>query len=158
MTHHDKKLQGDPNPSVGSGDQLDQSQDCENKKESGYNLRSMFKDVRPTLETSNGIASNVGKRRKSVTIFGLRRGSDPAGNKAAEGTGKESGGVMFAVKKQNAVLEELSQTDSAVDPLERNAKQNISLSPDQKAETVNTLPDIKNQFLGGSDQFSSPVP
>lgn len=144
MTHHDKKLQGGPNPSVGSGDQLDQSQDSEDRKESGYNLRSMFKDVRPPLDTSNGIAPNVGKRRRSVTIFGLRRGSDPAGNKAAEGTGKETGGVMFALQKRPAVLEELAQTDSAVDSLERNTKPNTPLSPDQKAETANTLPEIKN--------------
>lgn len=144
MTHHDKKLQGGPNPSVGSGDQLDQSQDSEDRKESGYNLRSMFKDVRPPLDTSNGIAPNVGKRRRSVTIFGLRRGSDPAGNKAAEGTGKETGGVMFALQKRPTVLEELAQTDSAVDSLERNTKPNTPLSPDQKAETANTLPEIKN--------------
>lgn len=144
MTHHDKKLQGGPNPSVGSGDQLDQSQDSEDRKESGYNLRSMFKDVRPPLDTSNGIAPNVGKRRRSVTIFGLRRGSDPAGNKAAEGTGKETGGVMFALQKRPAVLEELAQTDSAVDSLERNTKPNTPLSPDQNAETANTLPEIKN--------------
>lgn len=158
MTHHDKKLQGGPNPSVGSGDQLDQSQDSEDRKESGYNLRSMFKDDRSSLDTSNGIAPNVGKRRKSGTIFGLRRGSDPAVNKAAEGSGKETGGGMFAVQKRSAVLEELSQTDSAVDPLERNTKPNTSLSPDQKAERVNTFPEIKNQFQGGPDQFSSPVP
>lgn len=99
MTHHDKKLQGGPYPLVGSGDQLDQSQESEDRKESGYSLRSMFKDVRPPLDTSNGIAPNVEKRRKSVTIFGLRRGSDPAGNIAAEGTDKETGGVMLSVQK-----------------------------------------------------------
>lgn len=158
MTHHDKKLQGSPYPLVGSGDQLDQSQDSEDRKESGYNLRSMFKDVRPPLDTSSGIAPNVGKHRKSVTIFGLRRGSDPAGNIAAEGTDKEMGGVMFSVEKRPAVLEELSQTDSAVAPLERNTKPRTPLPPDQKAETTNTLPEIKNQFQSGSDQFSSPVP
>lgn len=155
MTHHDKKLQGGPNPSVGSGDQLDQSQDSEDKKESGYNLRNMFKDDRSALDTSNGIAPNVGKRRKSGTIFGLRRGSDPAVSKSMEGTGKEAGGGMFAVQKRSAVPEELSKTDSFVDPLERSTKPN---TPDQKAETANTLPEIKNQFQGGSDQFSSPVP
>lgn len=113
----------------------------------------MFKDVRPPLDTSNGIALNAGKRRKSVTIFGLRRGSDPAGSKAAEGTGKEMGGVMFAVQKRPAVPEEPLQTDSAVDSLE---KPNALLSPDQKAETENTLPEIKNQFQGGSDQLLGP--
>lgn len=157
MTHHDKKLQGGPYPLVGSVDHLDQSQDTEDRKETGYYLRSIFKDVRPPLDTSNGIAPNVEKRRKSVTIFGLRRGSDPAGDIAAEGTDKEMGGVMFSVQKRSAVLEELSQTDSGVTPLERNTKSSTLQPPDQTAETKNTLPEIKNQFQDGSDQFSSPV-
>lgn len=157
MTHHDKKLQVGTNPAVSSGDQLDRSQDSEDRKETGYNLRSMFKDVPPQSDTSNGIAPNAGKRRKSVTIFGLRRGSDPVVNKAAEGKGKETGNVKFAVQKQPAVLEEPSQTDSAVDPLERSTKPNTILSPDQKTETASTLLEIKNQFWGGSDQFSSSV-
>lgn len=161
MTHHDKKLQGGPNPSASSGDQLDQSQDSEDRKESGYNLRSMFKDVRPPLDTSNGITPNVGKRRKSVTIFGLRRGSDPAGSKVAEGPRKESGDVMFAV------LEELSQKENAEDSPECSPKQKRTLSPDNKAcsETVNYLPESKTQFPistpateDGCNQSSSPVP
>lgn len=112
VTHHDKKLHGGPNPLVSSGDRLDQSQDSEDRKEGGYNLRSMFKDVRPPSESSNGIAPNVGKRRKSVTIFGLRRGSDPVGIKVGEGTGRETGGVKFAIQQQPVVLEELSQTEN----------------------------------------------
>lgn len=150
MTHHDKKLQVGPNPSVGSGDQLDQSQDSEDRKESGYNLRSMFKDVRPQPDTSNGITPNFGKPRKSLTIFGLRRGSDPVGITAAEGAGKETGAL--AVQKRPAVLEELPQTGSAVDPL--NIKPNTLLSSPQNPEKANTLPETK----GGSDQFSGPVP
>ncbi|KAM7388915.1 hypothetical protein PAMP_022917 [Pampus punctatissimus] len=106
VIHTDKKLQGGPNPLVGSGDQLDQSQDSEERKDVGYNLRSMFKDVRPPSESSNGTAVNVGKRRKSLTIFGLRRGSDPAGIKVVEGTGRETGGVRFAIQQQPVVLEE----------------------------------------------------
>lgn len=94
-----------------SGDQLDQSQDSEERKE-GYNLRSMFKDARPPSESSNGVAQNVGKRRKSVTIFGLRRGSDPVGIKVGEGTARESGGVRFAIQKQPVVLEELLQKEN----------------------------------------------
>lgn len=97
---------------IGSGDQLDQSQDSEERKESGYNLRNMFKDVRPPPDGSNGVAPNVGKRRKSLTIFGLRRGSDPAGIKVGEGTGRETGGVRFAIEQQPMVLEELSQTEN----------------------------------------------
>ncbi|GLD62751.1 mucin-5AC-like protein [Lates japonicus] len=110
VTHTDKKLHGGPNPLVSSGDHLDQSQDSEERKESGYNLRSMFKDVRP--ESVNGVAPNVGKRRKSVTIFGLRRGSDPVGIKGVEGTGRETGGVKFAIQQQPVVLEELIQTEN----------------------------------------------
>lgn len=157
MTHHDKKLQGGPNPSVSSGDQLDQSQDSEDKKESGYNLRSMFKDIQQPLDTSR-IVPNTGKRRKSVTLFGLRRGSDPAGSKVAEGAGKETGGIMFEVKKQPAVLEEL----------ECSTKPKAPLSPDHRATTseiVDSFPACKNQFHcsvpaneGGSIQTSSPVP
>lgn len=117
MTHHDKKLHGGPNPIVSSGDQLDQSQDSEERKEGGYHLRSMFKDVRPPSESSNGVAPNVGKRRKSVTIFGLRRGSDPIGIKAGEGTGREAGGVRFAIQQQPVVREELLQTkNTAINP------------------------------------------
>lgn len=156
MTHHDKKPQVGQNPSVSSGDQLDQSQDSEDRKESGYNLRSMFKDAQPQSDTTNGIASNIGKRRKSVTIFGLRRDSDPVVNPAAEGTSKEMGGIKFVVQKQPTVLEELSQSDSAVDP--HNSKPNTLLSSHQKSETAKTSPETKNQFQCGSDQFSSPVP
>lgn len=94
---------------VSSGDLLDQSQDSEDQKEGGYNLRSMFKDIKPTLETSNRVAPSVGKRRKSVTFFGLRRGSDPAGMKVADGPDRETGGVKLAIQKQPVVLEEQSQ-------------------------------------------------
>ncbi|XP_011616422.1 RELT-like protein 2 isoform X2 [Takifugu rubripes] len=158
VTHHDKKLQGGPNPSVSSGDQLDQSEDSEDRKESGYNLRSMFKDIQPPLDTSNRIVPNTGKRRKSITLFGLRRGSDPAGSKVAEGAGKETGGIMFTGKNQPAVLEEL----------EYSTKPKAPLSPDHKANTseiVDPFPACKNQFQGfvpategGSIQSSSPVP
>lgn len=157
MTHHDKKLQGGPNPSVSSGDQLDQSEDSEDRKESGYNLRSMFKDIQPPLDTSNNTVPNTGKRRKSLTLFGLRRGSDPAGSKVAEGAGKETGGILFAGKNQPAVLEEL----------EYSTKPKAPLSPDHKADTseIVVLPACKNQFQGfvpategGSIQSSSPVP
>uniref|UniRef100_A0A8C2WW44 RELT-like protein 2 n=1 Tax=Cyclopterus lumpus TaxID=8103 RepID=A0A8C2WW44_CYCLU len=107
VTHTDKKLHGGPNPLVNSGDQLDQSQDSEEPKEGGYNLRSMFKDVQ---SPSEGSTVNVGKRRKSVTIFGLRRGSDPVGIKVKEGTGRETGGIRFAIQQQPVVLEELLQS------------------------------------------------
>ncbi|KAG7269689.1 hypothetical protein CRUP_009751, partial [Coryphaenoides rupestris] len=80
-----KKLQESSNPMADSGDQLNQSQDSkdqkegtEDSKEAGYNLRNMFKDVKQPTESSNGVVPNVGKRRKSLSIFGLgRRGSDP---------------------------------------------------------------------------------
>ncbi|XP_034399043.1 RELT-like protein 2 isoform X3 [Cyclopterus lumpus] len=109
VTHTDKKLHGGPNPLVNSGDQLDQSQDSEEPKEGGYNLRSMFKDVQ---SPSEGSTVNVGKRRKSVTIFGLRRGSDPVGIKVKEGTGRETGGIRFAIQQQPVVLEELLQAEN----------------------------------------------
>lgn len=126
VIHTDKKLHGGPNPLVGSGDQLDQSQDSEERKDVGYNLRSMFKDVRPPLENSNGTALNVGKRRKSVTIFGLRRGSDPAGIKVVEGTGR------VAIQQQPVVLEEPLLTKSIKSIHESGTK------PGSKPETKTT--------------------
>lgn len=106
MTHTDKKSNGGPSPLAISGDQLDQSQDSEDRKDGGYNLRSMFKEVRRPSESASGISANVGRRKKSVTIFGLRRGSDPVGIKVGEETGKDIGGVKFAVQQQPVVLEE----------------------------------------------------
>ncbi|KAJ3588196.1 hypothetical protein NHX12_011790 [Muraenolepis orangiensis] len=128
VIHTDKKPQGSPNPLVGSGDQLNQSQDSsdqkegtEDSKEGGYNLRNMFKDVKQPTEGSNGVVPNAGKRRKSLTIFGLgRRGSDPVGMKMASlPGGRILGSVREAVKfSQQApvVLEEQLPTDSAIDP------------------------------------------
>lgn len=122
MTHHDKKLHGGPNQLVSSGDLLDQSQDSEDRKEGGYNLRSMFKDIKPTSETSSRVVPSVGKRRKSITFFGLRRSSDPAGMKVADRTGRETGGVNLAVQKQPVVLEEQSQAGSIEIAPERGTK------------------------------------
>lgn len=89
VTHTDKKsTDGGGRMSdvlVGSGDNLDQSQDSEERRDGGYNLRSLFKDSRPPSEST----SNTGKRRRSLTIFGLRRGSDPIGVKVVS-TGRES--------------------------------------------------------------------
>ncbi|KAM9376621.1 RELT-like protein 2 isoform 2-T6 [Pholidichthys leucotaenia] len=113
VTHTDKKPQGGSNPLVASSDQLNQSQDSEERKDGGYNLRNMFKDVQRPSESPNGVAPNVGKRKKSVTIFGLRRGSDPVGVKAGEGTGKEAGGgVRFAIQSQPVVMEEPIQSEN----------------------------------------------
>ncbi|XP_022057092.2 RELT-like protein 2 [Acanthochromis polyacanthus] len=106
VTHTDKKPHGGINPLAVSGDQLDQSQDSDERKEGGYNLRSMFKEVRPPPEGANGVAANVGKRRKSVTIFGLRRGSDPVAVRGGEGPGREAPGVRFALQQQQPVVQE----------------------------------------------------
>lgn len=102
MTHTDKKLHEGPNPLAVSGDQLDQSRDSDERKEAGYNLKSMFKEVRPLPEGANGVAANMGKPKKSVTIFSLRRGSDPVGLKVKEGPGV----VRFSFQKPPVVLEE----------------------------------------------------
>lgn len=100
VTHTDKKISDGsgrvPDVLVGSGDQLDRSLDSDG----GYNLRNMFKDVRSPSEGLNGVAPNAGKRRRSLTIFGLRRGSDPIGVKVV-GAGRE---VRFV--PQPVVLEE----------------------------------------------------
>lgn len=112
VTHTDKKPHGGINPLATSGDQLDQSQDSEERKEGGYNLRSMFKEVRPPPDGANGVAANVGKRRKSVTIFGLRRGSDPVAVRGGEGPGKEAPGGRFGLQQQPVVLEEPVQAEN----------------------------------------------
>ncbi|XP_072291669.1 RELT-like protein 2 isoform X2 [Eucyclogobius newberryi] len=105
VTHNDKKNPDSsgrvPDVLVGSGDHLDQSQDSDNRKDSSYNLRNMFKDVRRSSESTNGLALNVGKRRRSLTLFGLRRSSDPIAVKVVS-TGRE--GDKFI--PQPVVLEE----------------------------------------------------
>lgn len=166
MTHHDKKLQGGPNPLVGSGDLIDQSQDSEERKESGYNLRNMFKDVRPASESANGVAPSVGKRRKSLTLFGLRRGSDPAGVKAGEGAGRETagGGLRFAIQEQPVVLEESSQTENVEVAPERatqpvaEPETNLSKNPPLQAKTVGTGCSLSPQSKTGPGSTDRPSP
>lgn len=142
MTHHDKKLQGGPNPLVGSGEQLDQSQDSAERKESVYNLRNMFKDVRPPSESSSGTAPGGGKRRKSIGIFGLRRGSDPTG---------VTGGVVVpaAVNQPPPVLEELSPVEnnggSPKRGSQRVAEAEISQEPQRQAITLVTGEQLSSQ-------------
>ncbi|XP_068596216.1 RELT-like protein 2 [Brachionichthys hirsutus] len=112
VTHHDKKLHGGSNTLASSGDHLDQSQDGEEQREGGYNLRSMFKDTQLPSESSPGALPNVGKRRKSLTFFGLRRGSAPAGVKVGELLGKEAGGFRSAIKQQLVTVEEQLLTEN----------------------------------------------
>ncbi|KAF7645213.1 hypothetical protein LDENG_00208370, partial [Lucifuga dentata] len=126
VTHTDKKLHGGPNPLVGSGDHLDQSHDNEERKEGGYNLRNLFKDS--PSESLSGAAPNVDKRKKSLTIFGLRRGSDPSGIKGREGTGKEK----CAGEQQPVVLEESPQAAGLAKNMA--SKTETRLEPTQAAE------------------------
>ncbi|KAM4732370.1 RELT-like protein 2 isoform 2-T3 [Anableps anableps] len=112
VTHSDKKLQGGPNLLAVLGDQLDQSQDSEERKEDGYNLKNMFKEVQPPSDGTSGVAANVGKRKKSVTIFGLRRGSDPLGLRIKERERRDTGGIRFAVQRPPVVLEEPVQAEN----------------------------------------------
>ncbi|XP_068181680.1 RELT-like protein 2 [Antennarius striatus] len=111
VTHHDKKLHGGSSTIISSGDHLDQSQDSVEQKEGGYNLRSMFKDVQPPSESSTGVVSSVGKRRRSLTFFGLRRGSDPAGVKVGELLAREAGGFRSNTKQQLVTVEEQLPTE-----------------------------------------------
>ncbi|AWP12597.1 Hypothetical protein SMAX5B_006929 [Scophthalmus maximus] len=124
-----------------AGDQLDQSQDSEEQKEGVYNLRSMFKDVRPLSERTNGVVPNVGKRRKSVTIFGLRRGSDPVGIKGVEWAGREAGGVKSASQKPPVVLEELVQGETG-QPESQRGKTGPMLS--QEKDDMMEMEDIRD--------------
>lgn len=172
MTHTDKKSHGGPSPLAISGDQLDQSQDSDDRKDGGYNLRSMFKEVRRPSESASGVSANVGRRKKSVTIFGLRRGSDPVGIKVGEETGRDIGGVKFAVQQQPAVLEEPmpvknikvdlqrgTKSDSILDTeLQQEKKTSSSLnSPSSQIKTVlNPEPCKKIQSSSGSTVASAP--
>lgn len=156
VTHTDKKSHGSPNAMVGSGDQLDQSQDSVDHKEGGYNLRSMFKDVRPPTESGNGVAPPVGKRRKSMTIFGLRRGSDPVGIKAVEAAMKETGGVKFSIQQQPVVPEEQVQTESNETTSERgtrpSSRPETKLSKNQRPASTTHEP--KTESYEKQDQGS----
>ncbi|XP_030595004.1 RELT-like protein 2 [Archocentrus centrarchus] len=135
VTHTDKKSHGSSNPMAISGDQLDQSQDSDDRKDGGYNLRSMFKEVRQPSESASGVSANVGRQKKSVTIFGLRRGSDPVGIKVGEGTGWDTGGVKTAVQQQPAVLGEPVSTENIkVDP-QRAIKADSKLETELQHET-----------------------
>lgn len=151
---HNKKSQG-PNPMASSGDQLDQSQDSMEQKDVGYNLKSMFKDAQIPSETSNGVAPVAGKRRKSVTLFGLRRGSDPVGLKAGEGTGRETGGVRFAIQQQPAVPEELSQTDSIGVASERSTKPGIKPETEPSKNQTPASPQREAKTSGSGNSPSS---
>uniref|UniRef100_A0A3Q2D2P1 Protein PRRC2C-like n=1 Tax=Cyprinodon variegatus TaxID=28743 RepID=A0A3Q2D2P1_CYPVA len=113
VTHSDKKFQGRPNPLAASGEQLDQSQDSDDIKEDGFNLKNMFKEVQPASDGVHGVAANVGKRKKSMTLFGLRRGSDPLGLRVKERAGADPRGVRFAVQRPPVVLEEPANPEPA---------------------------------------------
>lgn len=153
MTHNDKKLQGGPNPLVASGDQLDQSQDSAERKESAYNLRNMFKDVRPPAEGAAGGAPGGGKRRKSVGIFGLRRGSDPTGMPGGAG-------LRVAVQQQPVVLEEVSHGEKVGGSPERGAQRvaqaEVSQRPRRPAEAV--VPGGSPSRQGATDTLDLGVP
>lgn len=110
-----------------SEDQLDQSRDSKERKEGGYNLKNMFGEVRQLSEGANGVAANMGKPKKSLTIFGLRRGSDPLGLKVKEGMRREAGGAMFLLQKPPVVLEEPLNAEN-VDP-EQDKKPAVSIVP-----------------------------
>ncbi|XP_023815149.1 uncharacterized protein LOC101166145 isoform X1 [Oryzias latipes] len=121
VTHTDKKLFGGPTPLASFGDNLDQSQDSEDRKDAEYNIRSMFGEAQPPSEGINGAAS-AGKRKKSVSIFGLRRGSDPIGMKAKPGMGRAMADFKFAVHHPPAVLEETPEAENIGEDCESSTK------------------------------------
>ncbi|XP_028314563.1 uncharacterized protein LOC114470542 isoform X2 [Gouania willdenowi] len=87
--------------SLWEGEHLDQLHESGGRKESIYNLRSMFKDVRPPTENLNAAPQTGGKRKKSLTIFGLRRGSDPGVVKATEESATETPETQARVHTEN---------------------------------------------------------
>ncbi|CAG5993433.1 unnamed protein product [Menidia menidia] len=161
VTHTDKKLNGGFNALAVSGDQLDQSQDSDDRKEGSYNLRSMFKEGRSPAESAKGGAANVGKRKKSVTIFGLRRGSDPIGIKVKEGTRMETEGIKFAAQQPPVVLEEPQQTDTehSIKPASKPQSEPVGAQWEAKdSGSVHSLPiqgqnQAHNSNLGSLEQI-----
>ncbi|XP_043982758.1 RELT-like protein 2 [Gambusia affinis] len=157
VTHSDKKLQGSPNLLGFSGDQLDQSQDSDERKEDGYNLQNMFKEVQPPSDGANGVAANVGKRKKSVTIFGLRRGSDPLGLKVKERVGRDTGGIRFAVQRPPVVLEENVQAESVETNPERGTKAAAKLNTESASaqrEGITSILKKSSNSNSGSQESS----
>ncbi|XP_029020558.1 RELT-like protein 2 [Betta splendens] len=149
VTHTDKKLYGGSNALVSSGDQLDQSQNSNEKKESGYTLRSMFKDAPPT-ESTNGVGPHVGKRRKSVSIFGLRRGSEPVGIKGGEDTGSDHRERKSAKRAENNKLFPTCDTNPGSKP-EPNGSQNVaSVMPQHDAKTTGSGQSKKQAAVSSS--------
>ncbi|XP_061581932.1 uncharacterized protein LOC133447306 isoform X1 [Cololabis saira] len=151
VIHTDKRLHGGATPLATSGDQLDRSQDSEDRKEGGYNLRSMFKEVRRPSEGANGISGIAGRRKKSVTIFGLRRGSDPAGVRVKEATGREFGEVKFSFQ-QPVVLEEPRRTakikadpEHSIKPGTKSEPELVSAQCDAKSSGHVTSPSIQSK-------------
>ncbi|XP_010897625.2 RELT-like protein 2 isoform X1 [Esox lucius] len=110
VTHMEKKDQG-------SGDQLDQSETLDSEKGNEdhpqkteeYNLQSMFKDVK-TETTANVVPP--AKRKKSLVLFSLRRGSDQAAAK-----GSLSKPVVEEEPLFNAPLKAAMQTSSSAKAL-----------------------------------------
>ncbi|XP_008417964.1 RELT-like protein 2 [Poecilia reticulata] len=144
VTHSDKKLQGSPNLLAVSGDQLDQSQDSEERKEDGYNLKNMFKEVQLPSDGANGVAANVGKRKKSVTIFGLRRGSDPLGLRVKEMVGRDTGGIRF--QQPPVVMEEPVQAESVEANPERGTKAAAKLNTEPASAQREGIASILKKF------------
>lgn len=119
------------------------------RKEGGYNLRSLFKDVRSPSENVNGAAVNAGKRRKSLTIFGMRRGSDPVGIKPGVWTGKEIEEVKFSIQQQPVVLEETLQAE--------NAEVGCDSKPSSKPKTNPSSPQHELKTSGSVNSPSSQI-
>lgn len=111
-----------------SGDQLDQSQDSDDRKDGGYNLRSMFKEARQPSDSASGVSANVGRQKKSVTIFGLRRGSDPGGIKIGVGTGWDTEGVKSAVLEEPVSAENIKADSKRETELQHETKTSDSLN------------------------------
>uniref|UniRef100_A0AAV2MH05 MRN complex-interacting protein N-terminal domain-containing protein n=1 Tax=Knipowitschia caucasica TaxID=637954 RepID=A0AAV2MH05_KNICA len=164
VTHNDKKNpEGGgrvPDVLVGSGEGLNQSQDSYERRDGGYNLRNMFKDPRPPPD--GGLAPNAGKRRRSLTLFGLRRGSDPTGVKVVS-SGRE--GVKFI--PQPIVLEE-PQTETGENDGRVGSVTIVKASPDSKREfSVVTMAEdqdvastaaVEAEKEGGEEPLPQPLP
>ncbi|XP_030621812.1 RELT-like protein 2 [Chanos chanos] len=147
VTHMDKKnsLQGSTNlPVAESADQSEHTEPLNSEKENeensqkpreGYDIRNMFKDVTP--QATNGMAPNATKRKKSVTLLGFRRCSDPIGTK---------GNSQKVIFKEDEACE---THDQLPEPPEESLATDATCPPKE----TEVAPDIKSPKTGSLNKL-----
>ncbi|KAJ8015222.1 hypothetical protein DPEC_G00023890 [Dallia pectoralis] len=152
VTHMEKKDHG-------SSNQLDQSEIPDNKngdeehpqKTEEYNLQSMFKDVQ-TGNTNNVLPPT--KRKKSLVLFSLRRGSDQAGVKGSLSKPVVEEEPLFNAPVTDAPM----QTSSSVDALSSRLRRDPGLPDHTKVAPVKMSPSRVTFVVSPSEDLASVSP